>query len=125
VHTTDAALATIGYEQRFERVLGHLVQNAIDATRHAGEVRISVGAEGENAVIEVADSGCGMSEAFVREHLFRPFQTTKGDGMGIGVFEVAQYTKDMGGRIEVDSRPGAGTRFRLMLPLEQDGAMAA
>jgi len=125
VHASDAAVAALGYEQRFERVLGHLVQNAIDATRQSGAVRISVGAEGGSAVIEVADSGCGMSEAFVRERLFRPFQTTKRDGMGIGAFEAAQYTKDMGGRIEVDSRPGAGTRFRLMLPLEQHGALAA
>jgi putative PEP-CTERM system histidine kinase len=125
VHASDAALAAIGYEQRLERVIGHLVQNAIDATQQSGEVRVSVAAEGTNAVIEVADSGCGMSEAFVRERLFRPFQTTKGDGMGVGAFEVAQYTKDMGGRIEVDSRPGAGTRFRLTFPLERDGAMAA
>jgi putative PEP-CTERM system histidine kinase len=125
VQASDAGLAAIGYEQRFERVLGHLVQNAIDATEPSGEVRISVAAEGRNAVIEVSDSGCGMSEAFVRERLFRPFQTTKGNGMGIGVFEVAQYTKDMGGRIEVDSRPGAGTRFKLMFPLKRDGAMAA
>jgi putative PEP-CTERM system histidine kinase len=125
VHATDAAVATIGYEQRFERVLGHLVQNAIDATQQSGGVHISVGAEGENAVIEVSDSGCGMSEAFVRERLFRPFETTKGNGMGIGVFEVAQYAKDVGGRIEVDSRPGAGTRFKLMFPLDRDGAMAA
>jgi signal transduction histidine kinase len=122
---TDAAVATLGYEQRFERVLGHLVQNAIDATRQSGEVRISVGAEGRNAVIEVSDSGCGMSDAFVRERLFRPFQTTKGNGMGIGVFEVAQYAKDMGGHIEVDSRPGGGTRFKLMFPLERTGALAA
>ena len=125
VHAADAAVATLGYEQRLERVLGHLVQNAIDATRQSGEVRISVGAEGRDAVIEVADSGCGMSEAFVRERLFRPFQTTKGNGMGIGAFEAAQYAKDMGGRIEVDSRPGAGTRFRLTFPLEQHGAIAA
>jgi len=125
VHAADAAVATLGYEQRFERVLGHLVQNAIDATAQSGKVRVSVGAEGGNAVIEVADSGCGMSEAFVRERLFRPFQTTKGNGMGIGAFEVAQYAKDMGGRIEVDSRPGAGTRFRLTFPLEQLGAKAA
>jgi putative PEP-CTERM system histidine kinase len=125
VHAGDAAVATIGYEQRFERVLGHLVQNAIDATQPSGEVRISVGAEGENAVVEVSDSGCGMSEAFVRERLFRPFQTTKGNGMGIGAFEAAQYAKDMGGRIEVHSRPGAGTRFKLMFPLERNGAMAA
>jgi len=125
VHAGDAAVAALGYEQRFERVLGHLVQNAIDATRQSGAVRISVGVEGGNAVIEVADSGCGMSEAFVRERLFRPFQTTKRDGMGIGAFEAAQYAKDMGGRIEVDSRPGAGTRFRLMFPLERHGALAA
>jgi putative PEP-CTERM system histidine kinase len=125
VQAADAEVATMGYEQRFERVLGHLVQNAIDATHETGEVRIKVGADGANAVIEVADSGCGMSEAFVRERLFRPFQTTKGNGMGIGVYEVAQYTKDLGGRIEVDSRPGAGTRFRLMFPLERTGAMAA
>ncbi len=125
VHAGDAAVATLGYEQRFERVLGHLVQNAIDATRQSGEVRISVGAEAGNAIIEIADSGCGMSEAFVRERLFRPFQTTKGNGMGIGAFEVAQYAKDIGGRIDVDSRPGAGTRFRLTFPLEQHGAIAA
>jgi putative PEP-CTERM system histidine kinase len=125
VHAADSAVATVGYEQRFERVLGHLVQNAIDATQQSGQVRISIGAEGKDAVIEVADSGCGMSEAFVRERLFRPFQTTKGNGMGIGVFEAAQYTKDTGGRIEVDSRPGAGTRFRLRFPLQRDGAIAA
>src|SRR5687767_4784449 len=125
VHAADAQVATLGYEQRFERVVGHLVQNAIDATQPSGEVSVKVAAEGSNAVIEVADSGCGMSEAFVRERLFRPFQTTKGNGMGIGVYEVAQYAKDMGGRVEVDSRPGAGTRFRLLFPLESDGAMAA
>jgi putative PEP-CTERM system histidine kinase len=125
VQTDDAQLATIGYEQRFERVLGHLVQNAIDATRERGDVRVSLTTRGANAVLEVADSGCGMSETFVRERLFRPFQTTKGNGMGIGAYEVAQYVKEVDGRIEVDSRPGAGTRFRLMLPLERNGAMAS
>jgi len=124
LHAADSRVAALGYEQRFERVVGHLVQNAIDATQPAGEVRIRVGAEGAHAVIEVADSGCGMSEAFVRERLFRPFQTTKGNGMGIGVYEVAQYAKDMGGRIEVDSRPGEGTRFRLLFPLERDGVIS-
>jgi signal transduction histidine kinase len=123
VHAEDSRVAMLGYEQRFERVVGHLVQNAIDATHAAGKVRIRVGAEGANAVIEVADSGCGMSEAFVRERLFRPFQTTKGNGMGIGVYEVAQYTKDMGGRVEVDSRPGEGTRFKLVFPLEHNAGL--
>jgi len=134
VHAADAQVATLGHEQRFERVVGHLVQNALDATRDAGEVRIAVKAEGGDAVLQVADSGCGMSQAFVRERLFRPFQTTKSDGMGIGAYEVAQYTKEMGGRIEVDSRPGEGTRFKLSFPLhreatpavlQNDGAIAA
>ena len=121
----DARVATLGYEQRFERVVGHLVQNAIDATPPSGAVSVKVAAEGPHAVIEVADSGCGMSEAFVRERLFRPFQTTKGNGMGIGAYEVAQYAKEVGGRVEVDSRPGAGTRFRLVFPLESNGVLAA
>jgi putative PEP-CTERM system histidine kinase len=116
-------VATLGYEQRFERVIGHLVQNAIDATRDGGDIRVSICAEGPNAVVEVADSGCGMSEEFVRHRLFRPFQTTKGSGMGIGLYEAAQYVKEMGGRIEVDSRPGAGTRLKLMLPLHRDPAL--
>ena len=130
----DSRVATIGHEQRLERVVGHLVQNAIDATRESGDVRIAVSAEGGEAVIQVADSGCGMSPAFVRERLFRPFQTTKAGGMGIGAYEVAQYTKEMSGRIEVDSGPGQGTRFKLSFPLhrdvtatlrENDGAIAA
>jgi putative PEP-CTERM system histidine kinase len=125
VQAAEGDVATLGYEQRFERVLGHLVQNAIDATREGGDVRVSVSALGAAAILEVADSGCGMSEAFVRERLFRPFQSTKGNGMGIGVYEVAQYAKDLGGTIEVQSRPGAGTRFKLTLPLERKGAMAA
>ena len=125
VQAADPEVATLGYENRFERVVGHLVQNALDATRDSGEVRIRVSAEGGDAVIEVVDSGCGMSEAFVRERLFRPFQTTKGNGMGIGAYEVAQYAQDMGGRIEVDSQPGAGTRFKLRLPLEKNAAIAA
>ena len=75
-------------------------------------------------MIQVADSGCGMSPAFVRERLFRPFQTTKTGGMGIGAYEVAQYAKEMSGRIEVESRPGEGTRFRLSFPLHREATAA-
>ena len=62
-----------------------------------------------------------MSEEFVRERLFRPFQTTKSDGMGIGAFETAQYIKEMGGTIEAHSRPDAGTRIRVILGPQRDG----
>lgn len=110
------ALTTLAHEQRLERTLGHLVQNAIDATREGGAVRVQAFAEGEQLVVEIADSGCGMSEAFVRERLFRPFQSTKADGMGIGAYETSQYLREIGGRIEAHSQPGKGTRIRVTLP---------
>jgi putative PEP-CTERM system histidine kinase len=111
---------TLAHEQRLERVLGHLVQNAIDATRTKGSVTVRALTEGERAIVEVADTGCGMSEEFVRERLYRPFQTTKPAGMGIGAFETAQYVKEMGGSLETDSRPDFGTRIRVILPLQRD-----
>ena len=114
------AVFVLAHEQRLERVLGHLVQNAIDATAQGGAVRVRVAAQGVNAVAEVADNGCGMSESFVRERLFRPFQSTKSSGMGIGAYETAQYVKEMGGSIHVESRPGAGTRIELVLALHRD-----
>jgi putative PEP-CTERM system histidine kinase len=121
VHAAEDVVA-LGYEQRFERVIGHLVQNAIDATRDGGAVRVAVFAQASNAVVEVADTGCGMSEEFLRERLFRPFQTTKASGMGIGAYETSQYVKEMGGSIEADSRPGAGSRIKVILPLHRDHA---
>jgi hypothetical protein len=117
-----AQVVTVAHEQRLERVIGHLVQNAIDATREGGGVQVRLSVEADRAVMEVIDTGCGMSEEFVRERLFRPFQTTKSAGMGIGAFEAAQYVKEIGGRMEADSRPGAGTRIRVILPLQQDHA---
>ena len=117
---TSGHVVALGHEQRFERVIGHLVQNAIDATSDRGAVVVYVFAKDETAFVEITDTGCGMSEEFVREKLFRAFQTTKQTGMGIGAYETAQYMKEIGGRIEVDSTPGAGTRIRVILPLFLD-----
>jgi putative PEP-CTERM system histidine kinase len=122
VHANAGDVVTFGYEQRFERVIGHLVENAIDATRDGGGIRLAVFAESSNAVVEVVDSGCGMSEEFLRQRFLRPFQTTKASGMGIGAYETSQYVKEMGGSIEADSRPGAGTRIKVILPLHRDPA---
>jgi len=119
---TSAEVMTLGYEQRFERVVGHLVQNAIDATHEGGTLAIRVFADGGRAIMEIADTGCGMSEEFVRERLFRPFQTTKESGMGIGAYETAQYVKEVGGRLETNSRPGMGTRIKMILPLRGGNA---
>src|SRR5690349_8455404 len=71
------------HEYRVERVIGHIVQNSIDATQNNGRITIRVGREADKAVVEVRDSGHGMTDDFVRERLFKPFQTTKQGGMGI------------------------------------------
>lgn len=110
-------VVTRGHEDRIERVIGHLVQNAIEATAPTGQVWIAVDREGGMAVVEVGDTGRGMSAEFVRERLFKPFQTTKNAGMGIGAHESFQYVQELGGKITVDSTVDVGSRFRLTLPL--------
>ena len=106
-----------GHEERIERVIGHLVQNAIEATPPAGKVWIRIGREGGMAAVEVGDTGRGMPAEFVRERLFKPFQTTKQAGMGIGAYESRQYVQELGGDIRVESNENEGTRFFVKLPL--------
>lgn len=113
------------HEDRIERVVGHLVQNALDATPQTGKVTIRARGDLHGVVIEVEDNGCGMTEEFVRERLFKPFQSTKANGMGIGAYESFRYIHDLGGRIEVDSEPGRGSLFRLVFPQQTAAAAVA
>ena len=110
-------IGTRGHEERLERVIGHVVQNAFDATAASGRVRLSLGRQGGQARIEVADTGQGMSREFIRDRLFKPFQTTKQAGMGIGAYESFQYVQELGGKIEVDSELSKGTKVTILLPL--------
>ncbi len=109
-------VVTLGHEDQLEHVIAHLVQNAIDATDGRGMVSVKVDREGRFSVIEVNDNGIGMSPEFVRERLFKPFETTKKAGMGIGVYESSQYVTALGGQMIVDSKPSIGTRVRVLLP---------
>jgi len=115
VEATPGILA-VGHEERLEHVIGHLVQNAIDATASGGRVTVRAYGERGEAVVQVSDDGVGMTPEFVADRLFRPFQTTKAHGMGIGMYESQQYIQGLGGRILVESAPGAGTRVRITLP---------
>ena len=110
-------VAVRAHRDRLERVIGHLVQNAVEATPGDGKVWVRLRREGALALIEIEDTGKGMSEAFIRERLFKPFQSTKEHGMGIGSFESREYVRELGGAMEVDSREGRGTTFRIRLPL--------
>ena len=111
-----APVTGMGHEDRLEHVLSHVLQNAIDATGVDGHVTVRVESDSQHARVVVIDDGVGMTEAFVRERLFKPFQTTKASGMGIGMYESAQYVAGIGGDIVVDSKPGAGTTIELRLP---------
>ncbi|HMV00137.1 MAG TPA: PEP-CTERM system histidine kinase PrsK [Rhodocyclaceae bacterium] len=110
-------LTTRGQEERLERVVGHLVQNSLDATEVPGRVWVKLQKQGGLARIEVGDNGAGMTQEFIRERLFKPFQTTKQAGMGIGAYESSQYVQELGGKILVDSKVGEGTTVTLLLPL--------
>src|SRR5947208_8669192 len=102
---------------QFGSVITNLLLNARDAIQPGGEVSVETNQSNGWEILSVADNGCGMSPAFVRASLFRPFQTTKKKGLGIGMFQSKMIVEAHRGKIQVESRPGAGTTFRVMLPL--------
>jgi signal transduction histidine kinase len=114
----------MGHEDRLESVIGHLVQNALDATAQGGQVHVQLDSDQEHARIVIADTGIGMSPEFIRKRLFKPFETTKTAGMGIGVYESSQYVAGLGGRMAIDSRLHVGTRVSVLLPLRERGNAA-
>ncbi len=101
---------------RLETALAHLVQNAIDASAPDAPVSLAIDSNGDDAWIAIEDSGVGMDEEFIREKLFRPFNSSKAGGFGIGAFEARSLVAEMGGRVDVDSREGEGTRFTITVP---------
>ncbi|WP_035374574.1 XrtA/PEP-CTERM system histidine kinase PrsK [Pseudoduganella violaceinigra] len=117
LQVAQAGLRVLAEAERLERVLGHLIQNAIEATPRDGQVTVRVAAAGERVQVEVIDTGSGMSEEFIRERLFKPFDSTKSAGMGIGAFESREYIHQLGGTLQVRSVPEQGTTFTVSLPL--------
>ena len=105
-----------------EQAVGHLVQNAVEASPPDEPVTVRVAPSGDEVRITVADKGCGMDGDFVRNRLFQPFASTKPDGFGIGSFEARSLVAAMGGRLVVDSAPGAGTEFSIFLPAAEPAA---
>jgi putative PEP-CTERM system histidine kinase len=123
VEPPDADLAIVADPDHLEAALGHLVQNALEAVRGIGRVTVRAqGSDTDQVIIEVTDDGPGMSAAFVRDELFRPLSTTKRAGHGIGAFQARELVRDMGGRLDVESAPGAGTTMRLSFPRHRETA---
>jgi putative PEP-CTERM system histidine kinase len=106
------------------RVIGHVLQNALEATHESGKISINAKPEDGHVLVEIADTGSGMEAEFIRDRLFRPFDSTKGAGMGIGAYECREYVNGIGGKIMVQSQPGKGTVFQIFLPSASPDASA-
>ncbi len=125
VVTGDRLAVALADPARLEQVVGHLLTNAVEASAANEPVTIAIEARGGDTVLSVIDHGVGMTPAFVRDQLFRPFVSSKPAGFGIGAYEARQLTEAMGGRILVDSREGVGTTFRVVLPAAQSPMLEA
>jgi signal transduction histidine kinase len=113
----DTLVATVEPE-RIENVVENLVINALEAMgARGGRLTVEAGTlEGDLIFFSVADTGVGMTDEFVKTRLFRPFSTTKNKGIGLGLFTCREVVEAHGGRLDVDSQLGVGTRFRVVLP---------
>ncbi|MBV2127727.1 XrtA/PEP-CTERM system histidine kinase PrsK [Arsukibacterium indicum] len=106
-------------KDRFSSVLFHLIDNAQHATDVDGNITVTVAKQGDQLKLTIADTGCGMTEAFIQNRLFKAFDSTKGNaGMGIGAHDALHFVEQQGGQLNVSSVPGQGSTFTLLIPLK-------
>jgi putative PEP-CTERM system histidine kinase len=111
----DGGMAAVAMEaETFRSVISHLCQNAIEASD--GNVQLRLRHNALRLEIEIADRGAGMPAEFIRDDLFQPLRSSKGDGFGIGAYQARELVRAAGGDILVLSRPGVGTTMRVLLP---------
>lgn len=114
----DEPARVVGDREGFEQALAHIIQNAVDASEPGSPISLETFRDGASGHLRVSDAGHGMSPQFLRTKLFKPFESSKDGGFGIGAFEAREMIRAMGGRVDVESREGVGTRFTLSLPLQ-------
>lgn len=107
--------------ESFDMVFINLVSNAIDAMERQGTLSVDIGREGEEFSIEVTDTGTGIEEDILND-IFNPFFTTKSstEGNGLGLYIVYNELQKMNGKIQVRSRVGKGTTFKVTLPVRRE-----
>ena len=118
----DTTLSAVVDAMGLEQAVGHIIQNAVEASSADAPITVRVVAAGDEVRITIADHGTGMDGDFVRNRLFQPFASTKSGGFGIGSFEARSLIVAMGGRLVVDSTPGAGSEFSIFLPAADQAA---
>jgi two-component system, sporulation sensor kinase E len=103
---------------QMKQVLVNLIKNAMQAMTHGGVLTLQTGSAGDGVWVDVSDTGGGIEEDKIN-HIFEPFYTTKKKGTGLGLMIVQRIVRQHGGHIELESRVGQGTRFRVRLPLHE------
>lgn len=120
LHLGTGAVTVMADPERLTTVFEHLIRNAQDATGKEGRVTVAADLANGVARVSIGDDGCGMTAEFVRERLFKPFDSTKGSqSMGIGAYQAREYVRALGGQIEVKSEVGVGTTFSIRLPVSE------
>jgi putative PEP-CTERM system histidine kinase len=120
VYTGESVFSRVDGEE-IKKVVVNLVQNALEASSEKGTVTVETCRENGSVCIRVSDTGKGMTEDYVKNHLFRPFRTTKETGLGIGLYQCRQIVEAHDGKIEVKSETGKGTVFTIYLPVAENG----
>jgi signal transduction histidine kinase len=115
VYEPGTVAAIRGDRNQLQQVLLNLILNAQEAIGEAGVITVRTISEGESVSLIVEDNGCGMDRS-TAAGLFRPFHTTKGRGLGIGLYQCQKIIAAHEGQLEVDSELGKGSRFIVRLP---------
>ncbi|MCB0259484.1 MAG: GHKL domain-containing protein [Calditrichaeota bacterium] len=121
VHQELADLPPLsGFPNQLSQIILNILVNASHAIEDKGEIFIRLYNQGDDAVVEIRDTGKGMP-AEKLERIFEPGYTTKssGKGMGLGLSLVQQMVENHAGRIDVESKENVGTTFRIILPLKR------
>jgi len=109
--------------QKFDAAVTHLLDNAIEASGQEAAVRIVLRAASAGRLeIDIIDQGPGMTPEFVRDRLFRPLDTSKAAGSGIGAWQARELLREAGGELSVLTQPGQGTTMRLSVRAQEGSA---
>jgi len=106
------------------KVILNILLNAVEAVGVDGVISVETGSNGEMTYVRVEDNGCGMTDDFINNHLFKPFRTTKEKGLGIGLYQCRQIVDAHDGSIEVNSVAGKGSVFTVYLPMIKEAEFA-
>ena len=106
-------------QEQMHKVLENLLMNAYDATGNDGQISVATSSQDNWVEISVSDTGCGISKEFMEKNLFRPFQTTKKQGMGIGLYHCKTIIDAHAGKLNVESEEGKGSVFKILLPVKK------